>query len=464
MAALQRSPAPQPTPAWRRLAGRAALAFGGLLLAEIVAWAAGAILLGRVDWRVATAGERELAGRAVEAAAPASSTDPTPALRGSEIVLHPYLGYVTDPAINRRSERRDALRVRNDGFFATQDELLPRSPGQVDVAIFGGSVAFLLCFEGHDALLRALARAPQFAGRRLALHCRALGGFKQPQPLLALAYLATLGERYDLVIEIDGFNELALPWAENRARGVNPFYPRSWDATVGDIASPARQSALAALVAERHRRRAIAHAFSLAPLRRDPLSQLLWLVLDRRSAARVGKAQQRVLTAPASPGFLARGPAFPTAGRRRYLAALTRHWVRCSREMKVLANALGARYYQVLQPNQYVAGSKPMGEEERRRAVLPGHPYGVAVALGYRGLASAGQELAGEGVRFLDARFVFQRVSEPLYVDDCCHFNARGSERFGKWIGERIVADLAAQGEPAEFRAAAMRRARTAAP
>ena len=139
MAALRRFLAPQPTPAWRRLAGRAALAFGGLLLAEIVAWAAGAILLGRVDWRVATAGERELAGRAVEAAAPASSTDPTPALRGSEIVLHPYLGYVTDPAINRRSERRDALRVRNDGFFATQDELLPRSPGQVDVAIFGGS-------------------------------------------------------------------------------------------------------------------------------------------------------------------------------------------------------------------------------------------------------------------------------------------------------------------------------------
>ena len=69
--------------------------------------------------------------------------------------------------------------------------------------------------------------------RRVRVHSLALGGFKQPQMLAALAYLMALGQRFDVVVELDGFNDVALSFSENKYKGTFPAYPRDWDGLVG---------------------------------------------------------------------------------------------------------------------------------------------------------------------------------------------------------------------------------------
>jgi len=43
---------------------------------------------------------------------------------------------------------------------------------------------------------------------------------------MRLNYLLALGARFDLFINLDGFNEVALPPAENIPKGVFLFFPR----------------------------------------------------------------------------------------------------------------------------------------------------------------------------------------------------------------------------------------------
>jgi hypothetical protein len=55
----------------------------------------------------------------------------------------------------------------------------------------------------------------------------AIGGYKQPQQLMALNYFTALGGEFDVLVNVDGFNEVALPPLENIPQ-TNPFCPRQW--------------------------------------------------------------------------------------------------------------------------------------------------------------------------------------------------------------------------------------------
>src|SRR5260221_10370312 len=105
---------------------------------------------------------------------------------------------------------------------------------QVIVALMGGSVARQLTELGGAALVSELERVPRFKGKKVVLVGLNLGGFKQPQQLMTLSYLLTLGAEFDVVINVDGFNEVALHEAENGPKGVFPIFPRWWNRRVND--------------------------------------------------------------------------------------------------------------------------------------------------------------------------------------------------------------------------------------
>lgn len=93
------------------------------------------------------------------------------------------------------------------------------------VALMVGSFAAQTGFYGGAQLTTELAKA---SGREIRLVDLGMGGYKQPQQLMTLVYLTSLGAEFDLVINIDGFNEVALPPTELVPRGVFPLYPRDW--------------------------------------------------------------------------------------------------------------------------------------------------------------------------------------------------------------------------------------------
>jgi lysophospholipase L1-like esterase len=121
------------------------------------------------------------------------------------------------------------------------------------------------------------------------------------------------------------------------------------------------------------------------------------------------------------------------------MATLVANWERCSLMLEKTCRAHGIRYYHILQPNQYVPGSKPMGEEEKKVALwdqLPGKPL---IEEGYPLLREGGRRLAKQGVRFHDLSMAFAKSKEPFYFDNCCHFNRAGNEVLARAVARAVL-------------------------
>jgi hypothetical protein len=106
------------------------------------------------------------------------------------------------------------------------------------------------------------------------------------------------------------------------------------------------------------------------------------------------------------------------------------------------------RYFHFLQPNQYLAGSKPIGPDERK-FVSDKSPFARPVRVGYPMLRARAPQLLEAGVAFTDLTQVFADHPEPIYRDDCCHVTDEGDQiiasAIARGIGEWYDAQEAAR-------------------
>lgn len=437
----------------RQLTFAAALACLILLACEVLSWVGLSIATGRLaTWarlakqREAVVGEQS-AGRDARRydAAPAVGLPELPRRHRDEQALHPFLGFVMDaerhPAARRGTLNPQAIEL---GFPWNVDDLLqPPGSDRVVVALLGGSVAVMLAQDHRELLRAALARVPAFRGLEVVVLTLANYGYKQPQQLATLNYFLALGARIDVAINLDGFNEVALPPAELIPQGAFLHFPQSWIARVAPF-DPELQAKMGELAVLRSRREASAERFSARPWRWSFTAGALWSALDR------GKAmQQQALEAElarwdaAKLGYAARGPRLGASTTETVMAEIAGMWQRASLQMHLLSKGLGIRYFHFLQPNQYDPGSKPLSEEELRLFYQADHAYRPGVEAGYPLLRQAGQELVARGVAFHDLSRLFASTSETLYVDSCCHLNQRGNALLAQ-----AMADALTQTEP----------------
>ena len=268
----------------------------------------------------------------------------------------------------------------------------------------------------------------------------ALGGYKQPQQLMALNYLLTLGVRLDVVIELDGFNGVALPASENRSADVSHYYPRGWQWRAASVLEPVALKLIGELSFLQARRTELAVRCSQFVVRHSGLGNLVWRLLDRNHVARRRALEQELEAASrARLRFATHGPKTPYGSEAEFYPELARIWRVGSLQMFHLCRANGIRYFHFLQPNQYFPDSKPLSAEERRLAFVPGHGYQRPVELGYPALRAAGQTLRGLGVPFEDLSMIFAGVRETLYIDDCCHLNDSGNRLLADAIAARVA-------------------------
>jgi hypothetical protein len=419
------------------------------LLSEALAWAVLWRATGSPVPQSALREERTRLIAADSATAGAAGAAPTGGGFASQTeVVHPYLGYTYDPDSSGLVDSRGVRHPVNEwGLVGTGSPVRKRSPGKVIVAVTGGSVALLFAEEGAGRLAERLSASPRFAGKEFEFVPLALGGWKQPQQLQALAFLLSLGAEFDLVLNIDGFNEVALPGPENAAAGVFPAYPRNWRLKAADLPDPDARRAIGEMLSLRRRRAewAARSAFAWRPMRWSALVNLVWLAGDRPLAAEAAAAEETVRSAAgrASSATNRRvaGPPFPAADREAVSAEAVAVWRRSSQQMHALCRGNAVRYFHFLQPNQYVAGSKPMSEPERRVALRDDHPYRAGAEAAYPRLIAEGTALRAAGVPFTDLTGVFRAHPEPLYFDDCCHVNADGNAILADAIAEAILAE-----------------------
>lgn len=412
------------------------------IFAELVSWFGLRVLEGSgFSPRALRTQRNEIAGETAQAQAAAGAIA-VPRFLTSE-VIHPFLGFVFDRDLNveeNRRERRE-LEITELGFFRDPGPPPERTGRELRIGIFGGSAAFLFSFQGRAALIAALRELPGAAERGIVVDSFALGGFKQPQQLMTLAYLLSLGERFDVVVNLDGFNDVALAM-ENAEGGVFPFFPRSWPLRVGDLADPKLLEQAGELALLRKQRRSIARFFTAQILERSMSWNLLWRVRDLRKLGHIAALEASFAGyRPADDDYQARGPSFSADSEEALFQDLSTHWARCSLQMDRLCEANGIRYYHVLQPNQYLPGSKPMGEAERAQAFQSDNPYRKAVELGYPRLRKEGAKLREQGVAFFDLTQIFAEEREPIYVDTCCHYNQQGNEKIAAFLAREMLED-----------------------
>jgi len=271
-------------------------------------------------------------------------------------------------------------------------------------------------------------------------------GWKQPQQLLALTYLLSQGAEYDIVVNIDGFNELALPFSENMPGGVYPFYPRLWSLYTSRFLVPdnilLQFSKLVRLKQKAQQRKQF---FSSPVLRSSNFCLFLFEALDRNTEsqiAAVNKDLQALSNARLNTrSFENSGPRPPKfADEDKFFSTMADYWAKCSRQMDALCKANGILYLHLLQPNQYVPDSKNFTRAEKQIAYFTGEDYGykISVERGYPALLANGRSLQQDGISFVDLTMLFKDVAEPIYEDKCCHVNKRGNDMVAEKVVEKI--------------------------
>ena len=376
---------------------------------------------------------------------------PTP---GDRLVLaeavHPYFGFTHRPGTpfdipgTLRPDGTPArLTTNNFGFVAPVDYPFSKTnPNQLTIGLFGGSVGLWFCQLGAPRLEERLEQSSVFRGRDVVPLCFSHEGYKQPQEALVLAYFLSLGQSLDMVVNIDGFNDVALA-SLNNERGSDISMPsvQHLDPLISAVnqsaLTPDRLETLAAIFRDRA---ALIDLHDTIGRNRIASVHAVLDVYERRLRDRYVRALGRFNTLPSNPtdnAFVQ--TALPTRPRRdavfHDIAAV---WAQSSVTMHDLLAARRVPYYHFLQPNQYY-GARRFTDAERTTALNDASPYKRSVEAGYPALVAAGATLRVRGVRCFDATAALNGESAPAYMDDCCHYTLAGNLALAELVAASIL-------------------------
>jgi len=357
---------------------------------------------------------------------------------------HPFFGWETGRGFaGLQAEYADVL----DGEVAERAATAALGEGEpFRVWLVGGSVAAIFTLKPHDAsryFLRLLEADPRLAGRRLELSNYGRTAFKAPQQLGLVGYLLTLGMRPDVVVNLDGFNEVAIAQA-NADRGAHPLYPSIEQWLVSADALGADVRALDLKLELRRLERGLEGLATFGLRHGVARSCVLGTLLDRRVKAieLEWRAARRRYSDYALEALTATGVSGPDLGEHagRALELAVEGWYEASLSLHAQLAARGISYVHVLQPTLYDEGSKRLTPEEV--AAADAEPSWIrGVREGYPLLRAAGARLVAEGVRFVDATDAFADLEETVYLD-ACHVGVLGNARLAERIAKAIRAAL----------------------
>jgi len=349
------------------------------------------------------------------------------ALWWDQEIIHPYLGFVIDFKDEKKNKE-------TYGFITSVDPVIKREPGKLNVVVLGGSVAQSMGEVMKEAFHRVCRVPPNVVSLGFA-------GYKQPQQLLTLAYFLSLGAEYDLIINLDGYNDIVLPFTDNYSVGVNPFFPRNWNlrisrqpskkilAVIGQVRylRDLKEENLEDLTSSFFRGSAV---FGL--MKMQQFKRLNWDI-DRTTRKLIKLQREEVKR------FEETGPFFAYKDIQELYDDAGAVWERGSVLLDQLARENSMEYYHFLQPNQYVNGSKVLTEEERRLAYSEKAKISQSAIIGYPILIKQGRKLLERNIKFFDATMVFAKEKETVYIDTCCHYNELGKEVLAAYIMDKIV-------------------------
>ena len=363
---------------------------------------------------------------------------PSPDLKAL-YTFHPYVGYAGRIGAHPWGDSQPPF--NNYGLLSIPGYPYPykKHSGKLVIAVLGGSVAEIFANTGEEPLNRFLREADPRFDKRVVLIGLATGGYKEPQQLFNLEYALLSGFEFDAVLNLDGFNELALA-SENARQGINPIFPSGHH--MGLMAKLTQTSLdfgtvdrLSQYYGQYKSELGLLRSLNRRPFRYSVFLNLVGERWTVRNQAKLKELEYQLSIESQQgidPAF--RGPALGGPQPVMEYEVVAKIWQQSSRMLHAVCERYKLPYIHVLQPNQYVEGSKPLTEREKSVAVNPQNVWGIHARKGYKYLVEQGSVLRKDGIAFYDFTMVFKDSSEDLYLDDCCHFGPKGVEIVAKQL------------------------------
>ena len=275
-------------------------------------------------------------------------------------------------------------------------------------------------------MIETLKKDIFFKDKEINVVLLALGGFKQPQQMLALNYFLSLGAEYDLVINLDGFNEIVLPLSDNLPYHVFPSYPRHWNMYSRKKLDSKVQGLLVQKKLIESNQEVWQGIFATTFLQYSNMGLMIWKSIDKKNKTALYENELELRDAMDSSeyNYQSVGPAYSFTDTTDFILDQANLWMKSSIQMGSLAKAMEFEYLHFLQPNQYYFDSKVFTEEELLTAYVPGtSKYKDGVTLGYPFLIGKGFELLRNDINFYDLTMIFKNEKRTVYNDKCCRFN-----------------------------------------
>ena len=361
-----------------------------------------------------------------------------------KLSLHPVFGFARIPGISvdhflgsTRSQGMfsngdtggRSLIANSDGFFSAEEYPYDACEDEYIVGVFGGSVAQWMAVQSFGVLEKTLTE--RFPGRRVKVLNFAQGGFKQPQQLQAFVYYLAQGQRFDAVINLDGYNEIVLG-TRNADQSLPTAFP-SLHAVAHLYSSSGLEGDFGSVVhavdhwRARQRLDTVQGELASAPI------AILWLWQKYREwGARQALASSESALVQVSGEELA---ATLGLGGRPVIDPID-IWLQSSNLMQTIASAKGMRYLHVLQPNQYFSEHE-FGQDEASLALRPESAASKLIPAVYPEMRNLGRQRIGR--QFVDGTSVFDLEGNAIYVDSCCHVNQLGNDILAEFIARELV-------------------------
>ena len=243
---------------------------------------------------------------------------------------------------------------------------------------------------------------------------------------LVVANTLLLGGEFDLIVNLDGFNEISGSTGRSFEQGIFPFFPIRWSNRVGlTNAEILLTGHIGVLRREQGRLMA---AGTNSPRRWSALFGLANRSRQESAARQIIQLNHQLAALAAACTLEKCGPGGRLTAKVEILPAAARIWYRGSVALARLAELAAADYYHFLQPSQYAPDSKPLSPEELQYAYKPEGYFGAFIPPSYPLLRELGQDLQRQSINYFDLTGIFVDHWETLYIDPCCHLNDRGNE------------------------------------
>lgn len=370
-------------------------------------------------------------------------------------ILDPYLGFVDNYRANKfLIYKWDPAQSAGEKRIFPTASLTPyikQNTDEIIIGILGGSLAELTLQDNNNstalgaAIVGKLREDAFFQNKTLVFICLAHSAYKQPQQLISLSLALSRGQKFDYLVNIDGFNELALS-LDNINRDFPYYFPSSMVMLPLINMLEGESDDYTYL---RNLRQALTLKKELQEMREKTPSKFSSLVYyfevvqQKITKAQLNKKIQAIIQNPANDVFFKRAELAKIQGpAETHYTAIIKFWANATQIMEILGKHSGAVYLHIIQPNQYYdLGRRYFSPEETEMAISPApdYPHRLAIERGYPLLLAAAAKMAERGFPIFSATDIFLEVKEPVYRDVCCHLNERGQVVFSEFLAKTIL-------------------------